>query len=333
MIIKDNMNKIFVSNSKEDKSNAKKLVSKLEADGLKCFSYPRDTSKGNAEKLISESNIFILILSKHSQQSKEVEEQIKLAYDNNCHIIPFKTSAIDNNTTTKYFLHSLEWVDVFEDGFNEAYEILLEIIEEINGGKIITKKKNNKNLNSNSFELKKSHLFIIIAILTAVIIYLFIFNNNKQNTDNKINTNNTTIKNNDIPNPSNFINKELNEGEKLIVGSWKMVDYEDSRILSPDEKRVTDKNIEAMKKSVLLKYNSDKTFERIGFSPKPQKGYWEYNTKKRKIYLTPENINKKEEVNILNLSATEMTIVVTEYIQTPQGKQETVTTKITFKKQ
>ena len=87
------MNKIFVSNAKDDKSNSKKLVSKLEADGIKCYTLPRDKSQGNTEKLISDSNIFILILSKHTQNSKEVTEQIKIAYDNNCHIIPFKTSA------------------------------------------------------------------------------------------------------------------------------------------------------------------------------------------------------------------------------------------------
>lgn len=326
------MNKIFVSNAKDDRSNAKKLVSKLEANGLKCFTLPRDKSQGNAEKLISESNIFILMLSKHSHHSTEVTEQIKLAYDNNCHIIPFKTSNLETNLSMQYFLHSLEWVDAHEDGFDEAYEILLEIIEEITGKKVQTQKPKIKK-SDNSFELKKSHLFIIISVLFAVIIYQFAFNETSSSEAISNNSKQKVTKQFDAPNPDNFSDKDLNEGEKLIIGSWKMVDYEDSRTMSPEEKRVTDQNIEAMKKSVLLKYNSDRTFERIGFSPKPQKGYWEYDLKKRKIFLTPENINKKEEVNILNLTEKEMTIVVTEYIQTPQGKPETVTTKITFEKQ
>jgi len=326
------MNKVFVSTAKDDKSNAKKLVSKLESDGIKCYTLPRDKSQGNSKKLISESNIFILILSKHTQNSVEVTEQIKLALDNNCHIIPFNTGNIDKSMTMQYFLHSLEWVDAFEDGFNEAYEILIEIIEEITGKKAQVKKGNNKTNANNGFELKKTHLFGIIAILIAVIIYQFAFNETTS-TDTVSANNKQKVKQFDAPNPNNFLNKELNEGEKLIVGSWRMVDYEDSRIMSPEEKKVTDKNIEAMKKSVLLKYNSDKTFERIGFSAQVQKGYWEYDQKKRKIFLTPENINKKEEVNILNLTEKEMTIVVTEYIQTPNSKQETVTTKITFEKQ
>ncbi|NPA45475.1 MAG: TIR domain-containing protein [Chlorobi bacterium] len=325
------MNKIFVSNAKDDKSNAKKLVSKLEADGIKCYTLPRDKSQGNAEKLISDSNIFILILSKHTENSKEVTEQIKIAYDNNCHIIPFKTSAVNDSMSLQYFLHSLEWVDAHEDGFNEAYEILLEIIEEITGKKARTPKAKAKSSN-NSFELKKTHLFGIIAVLFAIIIYQFTFTGNSKK-EQKTYSNNKITNKIEAPNPADFTNKDLNDEEKLIVGSWKMVDYEDSRIMSPEEKKITDQNIEAMKKSVLLKYNSDRTFERIGFTPKPQKGYWEYDAKKRKIFLTPENINKKEEVNILNLTDKEMTIVVTEYIQTQQGKPETVTTKITFAKQ
>jgi len=321
---------IFVSNAKDDKSNAKKLVSKLESNGIKCYTLPRDKSQGNVEKLLSESNIFILILSKHTQNSTEVTEQIKIAYDNNCHIIPFKTSATNNSMSLQYFLHSLEWVDAHEDGFNEAYEVLLEIIEELTGKKVKSSKSKPKSSND-SFELKKSYLFGIIAVLFAVIIYQFAFNDNSEK-ESKTFNNNKVIKQNDAPKASDFTDKDLNEGEKLIIGSWKMVDYEDSRIMSPDEKIATDQNIESMKKSVLLKYNSDRTFERIGFSPQPQKGYWEYDTKKRKIFLTPENINKKEEVNILNLTDKEMTIVVTEYIQSPQGKPETVTTKITFAK-
>lgn len=326
------MKNVFVANAKDDKRNAKKLVSKLESSGIKCFTLPRDNSAGGSEKLIANTNIFILILSKNTLFSTEVANQLKIAYDNNCHIIPFKIGKVANNLSMQYFLHSLEWVDAHEDDFNEAFEILTEIIEEINGKKLPVKKKtaNSKTSNSN-FELKKTHLYVVIAILSVIIIYLFAFNDKKVSP--KITNNYKNTSQNKITNPPIFENSNLQEEEKMVVGAWKMFDYEDSRIMSAEEKRTTEKNIEVMKKNVLLKYNADRTFERIGFTPKPQKGYWEYDAKKRKIYLTPENQNKKEEINILNLSEKTMTIVVTEYIQTPQGKPETVTTKITFKKQ
>ena len=112
-----------------------------------------------------------------------------------------------------------------------------------------------------------------------------------------------------------------------------MTDYEDSRILTASEKLNTEKNIEAMKERVLIKYNANKTFERIGFTPKPQKGYWEYDNKKKKIFLTPQESNRKEEINIFKLSDKFMTIVVNENVSNEQGKTEVVTTKITFEKQ
>ncbi len=325
------MKNVFVSNAKDDKSNAKKLVSKLEASGIKCFTLPRDKSAGNSRDLIANTNVFILILSKNTLFSTEVVDQLKVAYDNNCHIIPFKTGKLENDLTMQYFLHSLEWVDAHEDDFNEAFDILTEIIEEINGKRIPIKKKSSKSNSSNDeFELKKTHLYIVIAILSAIIIYLFAFNE-KEPSSKTLNKN--TTQNNVINTPPVFENSDLQEEEKMVVGAWKMFDYEDSRIMSAKEKLETDKNIESMKQNVLLKYNADRTFERVGFTPKPQKGYWEYDAKKRKIYLTPEGQNRKEEINIFNLSENEMTIVVTEYIQSPQGKQETVTTKISFQKQ
>jgi len=326
------MKNVFVSNAKDDKSNAKKIVSKLESLGIKCYTLPRDNSAGNYEELIKSVNVFILILSKNTLHSTEVANQLKIAHDNNCHIIPFKTSKIETDLTLEYFLHSLEWVDAYADGFNEAFEILVEIIEEVSG-KITSVKKNvtSSYIPENKFEIKKYYLYIIISILIGIIIYLFAFKNNNGSTEEQFNKKNTV--NNNIIIPPVFENSDLLEDEKNIVGTWKMIDYEDSRILSAEEKINTDKNIEAMKQSVLLKYKSDRTFERVGFAPEVQKGYWEYDSKKRKIYLTPENQNKKEEVNILNLSSKEMTIVVTEFIKKPQGKSETVTTKIIFQKQ
>ena len=128
------MKDIFVSHSKEDKSIAKKLVSKLESSGVGCYVYSRDKNSGSEKELISSSSIFILILSEYAQQSQDLIRQLKIAVENNCHIIPFKAGKTDTGLSTQYLLHSLEWVDALEDGFDEAFEILLEIIEEMNEG-------------------------------------------------------------------------------------------------------------------------------------------------------------------------------------------------------
>jgi len=325
------MKNIFVSNSKEDKSISKKLVSKLESEGYSCYVLPRDENSGKTDDLISKSRIFILVLSDKAANSKQIIEQLKSAVNHNCDIIPFKAGKINDSLGMQYMLHELEWVDAYGDGFDEAYEILLEIIEEFTDGKKIKSvKKNNAVSSDSNFEFKKSYLFGIIAVLLAVLVYV-LFYNNSESVSSEVNKNNTVQTNNTVV--PDVVNEKIKPEEQKIVGSWKMTGYEDSRNMTSEERRLTEQNIEQMKQSVLLTYNSDRSFVRIGFTPQAQKGYWEYDALKKKIYLIPEGTNKKEEINIINLTDKEMTFVVTESVETSPGKTEIVTTKLTFEKQ
>lgn len=323
------MKDIFVSNSKNDKSLSKKLVSKLESEGYSCFVIPRDEKFGKSGDLIAGSKIFILVLSESAENSKQVAEHLKSAVENNCIIVPFKAGEIGNSLGMQYMLNELEWVDAYGDGFEEAYEILLEIIEEITQGKKTKPvKKNIVHSGNENFELKKTHLYGIIAVLLAVLIYFAFFNESNINEikqNNTVQTNTTLIQ--------DVVNKKLQPEENKIVGSWKMTDYQDSRNMTQEERRLTDQNIEQMKQRVLLTFNADRSFSRAGFTQNVQKGYWEYDINKKKIYLIPENTNQKEEINIIDLTDNEMTFVVTESVETSPGKQEIVTTKLTFQKQ
>ncbi len=325
------MKDIFVSNSKDDKSLSKKLVSKLESEGYSCYVLPRDENSGKSDDLISKSKIFVLILSGGAENSKQVAEQLKSAVNHNCNIIPFKAGKIDDNLGMQYMLQELEWVDAYGDGFDEAYDILLEIIEELSDGKKVKPIKKSSSDN-NGFELKKSHLYGIIAVLSLALIYFTVFNKSEsenvlsdKNANNVVQTDNTVV--------PDVVNEKLKPEEQKIVGSWRMTGYEDSRNMTSEERRLTEQNIEQMKQSVLLTYNPDRSFVRIGFTPQAQKGYWEYDATKKKIYLIPEGTNKKEEINIINLTDKEMTFVVTESVETSPGKTEIVTTKLTFEKQ
>jgi len=326
------MRDIFVSTSKDDKNISKKLVSKLESEGYSCYVLPRNDSSGKPEKLISESKIFLLILSSGAEKSEQVAKQLKIAVENNLNIIPFRAGKTENNLGMQYMLDELEWVDAYEDGFNEAYDILLEIIEEITQDKK-TKPVKKTNSDNGNFEITKTHLYTVIGILFLGIIWFAFFNKPETNNNSSLSQNNQTIiKTNNSETPD-IINKNLKPEEQKIVGSWKMTDYEDSRNMNEEERRQTEQNIEQMKTRVLLTFSTDRSFERAGFTPQVQKGYWEYDATKNKIYLIPENTNQKEEINIINLTDNAMTFVVTESVETSPGKQEIVTTKLTFQKQ
>ncbi len=323
------MKDIFVSFSKEDKNLSRKLVSKLEAEGYSCNVLPRDSSHGKPEELIAESRIFILMLSSGTEKSEQVTEQLKSAVENNCFIIPFKAGKISDNLGMQYMLTELEWVDAFGDGFDEAYEVLLEIIDEITEGKktkIVKKAKSE----TESFELKKTHLYGIIGVLAVLLLYFAFFNNSEIKNKNTSVNNLSQSSENVI---SDIVNEKLKPEEQKIVGSWKMTGYEDSRQMTAEERRATNQNIEQMKQRVLLTFNADRSFARAGFTQNVQKGYWEYDVAKKKIYLIPEGTNKREEINIIDLTDKKMTFVVTESVETSPGKKEIVTTKLSFEKQ
>jgi len=323
------MKSIFVSHSKDDKTIAKKLTGKLESAGYPCYVYSRDKNHGSDEELISQCSVLILILSKSSLTSEEQINQIKLAFDLNLKIIPFKAESLDNTLTVQYFLHSLEWVDAVGDGFDEAYDILTEILEEnSDGSEPIKKAKKTEKYNTTNATTKKYLTYGIIAAVVIIVLYL-IFSDNKDKKDNNGNGSNTEQN----ANPPDFLENPLNDNEKLLVGTWKLTDYEDSRLLNPQEKQQLAQDIVTLKQNVLLDFKSDRSFERRGFTPQPQKGYWEYDNIKTKILLTPTGTDRKEEVNIINLTDKTMTFVVTETVQLQNGGTEIVTTKLSFQKQ
>ncbi|NPA68754.1 MAG: TIR domain-containing protein [Chlorobi bacterium] len=325
------MKDIFVICSKEDKNISKKLVSKLEAAGYSCYALPRDSSAGSPEELIRKSKIAVLVLSPSAEKSKDVFSQLETAAENNSFIIPFKAGKIENNLGMIYMLTELDWVDAYGDGFDEAFEVLLEILEETGERKPAKVKSKLKSASGKDSDASKKYLYGIIGILTLALIYfVFLRTPEKPETPGLKSNTTATGKKNTIP---DIAGKELSKEETKIVGYWRMADYEDSRKMTPEEKKLTEQNIEIMKSKVLLTFNKDRSFIREGFTPQPQKGYWEYDADKKKIYLIPEGTDKKEEINIINLTENEMTFVVTESVEINPGNTEIVTTKLTFRKQ
>lgn len=319
------MNKIFVSYDKAEKKQAKTLVSKLESNGIKCWIAPRDVqsldSKEEIEQAIQESDIFLLLLSETSEQSIEVSKQLEKAQEVGLHVIPFKTSKLPKTLSMSYMLNSLEWVDAFEDGFDEAYDVLLEIISELSGEvKVKTNQTGISNKQNAETPVANKNMLIIGLVVAVLIIGGFMyFKYSGDSTGDDI---------------ENVGEETVLNSEDAVVGSWRVFDYEDSRVKSPEEEKVNKQNVEFLKKNVLIVFNADNSFERYGYTTNVQKGNWEYSPTEKKIFLIPLGINKKEEMNIVKLTSKFMTMIVVENIKDEvSGKTEKVTTKITFQKQ
>lgn len=329
------MKEIFVAYAKEDKVIAKKLVSKLQTDGYSCSIIPRDIPANNAEELkktISESRIFVLLLSQSAEKIDELYKQLEIAVDESIPVIPFKVAATSNNLGLKHMLHTLEWVDAHGDGFGDAYDVLKEIILEIYGGKVPEKIVKTKTIKpaASKPEISKNNIIIgVLSILLLLFVFLY-FSEPKNGADD----NNSGITNTNIPiNNFNTDFKELTEAETDLVGAWKVIDYEDNRKMSEQERVLTLQNIEVLKQNGVVVFNADRSFKRSGFSPTLDQGYWEFDSEKKQIFLKDMNNSPAGILNLLEYSNQKLTIVVVDNIDNGTGQIEQVTTKITMEKQ
>lgn len=320
------MSRIFVYHEKDDKKTARRLVSKLESDGMSCFVPDREISGEKSEETISESfgecSVFLLILSSFSENSIKAHKLVEKAVEQGLRIIPFRISKTSYSVGMSYMLSALDWVDAFEDGFDEAYSVLLEIMNEDGSTVQIKQPKqavSQKNDTSSGTISNKTLIIIGVAVLFVILGY-FVWNSSKSN-DTKDAEIEDLIENSE---------EQVVDSEEAVIGEWRVVDYQDSRNIDPVAQK---QNLDFLKQNVKVVFKDDYTFERYGYSESVQKGKWEFSFPEKKIYLIPIGVNRKEEMNLVRLNNKFMTMIVVENItdETTQ-KPITVTTKISFRK-
>ncbi|MEN8122829.1 MAG: toll/interleukin-1 receptor domain-containing protein [Bacteroidota bacterium] len=298
------MKDICVSYPKENKALAKKIVSKLESDNISCWVAPRDfkvEEEESVKKVIEESGLLLLILDKNSGSNKETTKALEFALENELEVIPYVIDKIESDLYSEYFFYTFSWVDAHEESFDDAYEILLEAIDELSGKDRSQKKsskKGRKITHENSISLKQ--LGIAAGVVIALIVAWFAYEEFSGN-----------------------------KNDELIVGEWRLSDYSDNLRRSPqDSIDFITTVIPSIKKNALLIFNDDKTFERRGFTPEPQIGEWRLSEDATILYLEPRGLGRTDQLTLQGLSENSFTIVVNEVMQ----DSSRVTTKLTFSK-
>jgi len=347
------MKDIVICYAKEDKKQARQLISRLETNSIKCWISPRDETPGaNHEeeitKAIQGAEILILILSSSSEKSQQTAKELEIAAENKIPIIPFKTGRVSNSMPVQYMLSTLDWVDAHEESFDDAYEILLEIIEEITEGRTTAQNPEDRKIirtseqKSKEKESKKNSCLVPVIVGVLVLAGLLFFFKNEETANNTVdnistntnNVNNLPSKNDIVPTEHNITEKVASVEGRPIVGVWRIDSYNDSRKVSAADRATINTNIEALKKVALVIFREDQTFMRAGFTPQPQEGSWEIDSENKKVFLIPKGTQRKETMNLTSLTDSLMKMVVVE----PQkdavtGRVENVTTQINFKKQ
>jgi hypothetical protein len=263
---------------KENKSLVKKIVSKLESDGISCWVAPRDfkqEEKDSITNIIKESKILLFVIDKTAVGNSELYQAIKIALEKDVEIIPFVTEKIEPNLYTEFFLNKLSWIDAYQDSFEEAYDLLVETYKDITGQQKIERKKPKQ---KNEDKKKVQPVVYVIAAIIILIIGYFIYDG-----------------------------LNADKSKDPIIGKWSVSDYYNNMPGNTIDSLIQIKNY--LKKVALLVFNEDHTFERRGFSKEPEIGKWELNPENTVLYLMPNNSEKKDTVNLEKLNEKELVII------------------------
>jgi hypothetical protein len=281
------MKDICIAYQKDNKTLAKKLVSKLESDGISCSVSPRDYKqevKESVTEAVENSKILLLIIDNSSAQSKEQMDALEVALENELDVIPFVVEKIESSLYSEHFFYAFSWVDAYEDSFDDAYEVLLDAYEELSGENAGSKKgKVSKKADKQKTDNKP--IIYVLATIAAIVIgyYAFQFFTGSEET-------------------------------QILVGQWRLTDYQDNLKRSQQDSILfATQTIPTIKRNALLIFNDDNTFERRGFSPEPQIGKWRLNDEGTILFLDPHGSKAQtDQLNLEGLSENRFTIVVDE---------------------
>jgi hypothetical protein len=121
---------VFISYSHKDKPIADAICANLESAGCRCWIAPRDIAPGEdwptaISNAIALRRVMVLVFSADSNRSKQVGNEISLAFENNLIIIPFKIDAITPEPGKQYYLARTHWLDAMNPPTQEQINTLV----------------------------------------------------------------------------------------------------------------------------------------------------------------------------------------------------------------
>lgn len=127
--------KVFISYSSKEVDTAVKVCEYLESNGIECWMAPRNVVAGSnyASQIVSaikNCSILVLLASENTNASGHVSNEVSLAFDNKCTIIPFKLQDFEFTDEYLYFLGRKHWIEAHLD-LNEGLSVLKKTICEI----------------------------------------------------------------------------------------------------------------------------------------------------------------------------------------------------------
>lgn len=123
---------VFISYSSKDKNVADAVCHVLEENNITCWISPRDVQPGisYAKQLIhaiKNCQVFVLILSKESNVSEHVGNEVDCAFKASRPIIPFAIDDTQINEELDYYLSRKHWLVAYPDYKQKTSDLVLSV--------------------------------------------------------------------------------------------------------------------------------------------------------------------------------------------------------------
>lgn len=236
---------VFISYSSLNKNVADAVVSDFEQNGIRCWYAPRDIMPGQEwvtaiHEAINACQLFVLIYTDSSNESKQVANEVALAFNSGKTLIPFKLSDTQMSSELEYYLTRVHWLDAVNPPLLESIANLRKYSKKILEGNV---PKESKIRNSNS-TLKKTvptyWLYpVIAALVVLLVIAIVLLVNSNKNDDNGQNTDITgtgeitdvsaapTAGITEPAQPTDTLDPDLTEADKLYKKAYEIQNNSD----------------------------------------------------------------------------------------------------------
>lgn len=127
---------IFISYSTKNKNVADAIVADFEQNGIKCWYAPRDILPGEEwvtaiTNALESAKALVLIYTDESNNSRQVMNEIAVAFNAGITIVPFRLSEEAMSSELEYYLTRVHWLDGVTKPLKENIEALREYVDVI----------------------------------------------------------------------------------------------------------------------------------------------------------------------------------------------------------
>ena len=173
---------VFISYSTKNKNVADAVVSDFEQHGIKCWYAPRDILPGEEwvtaiTNALEGSRALVLIFTDESNNSRQVMNEIAVAFNAGITIVPFRLTDEQMSSELEYYLTRVHWLDAVSKPLKKNITALREYIDVIvntENGAVPEKPKTEEEIaaEKNAKKREKILSYLFVGAVLSIIIWV-----------------------------------------------------------------------------------------------------------------------------------------------------------------